>query len=51
MAQIEVVEVESSSQLRKFIKYPNVHYSGEPNYVTPLISERKEFFDREKNPF
>ena len=51
MAQIEVVEVESSSQLRKFIKYPNVLYSGEPNYVTPLISERKEFFDREKNPF
>ena len=51
MAQIEVVEVESSSQLRKFIKYPNVLYRGEPNYVTPLISERKEFFDRNKNPF
>ncbi len=51
MAQIEVVEVESSSQLRKFIKYPNVLYRGEPNYVVPLISERKEFFDRDKNPF
>ena len=51
MAQIEVVEVESASQLRKFIKYPNTLYRGEPNYVAPLISERKEFFDREKNPF
>ncbi len=51
MARIEVVEVESSSQLRKFITYPNRLYRGDPNYVAPLISERKEFFDRQKNPF
>jgi len=51
MARIEVVEVESSSQLRKFISYPNKLYQGDPNYVAPLISERKEFFDRRRNPF
>ena len=51
MARIEVVEVESSSQLRKFITYPNKLYRGDPNYVAPLISERKEFFDRRRNPF
>jgi len=51
MPNIEVVEVESSAQLKKFISYPNELYRSEPNYVTPLLSERKEFFDREKNPF
>ncbi len=51
MARIEVVEVESSSHLKKFITYPNKLYQGDSNYVTPLLSERKEFFDRQKNPF
>ncbi|MCK4573130.1 MAG: N-acetyltransferase [candidate division Zixibacteria bacterium] len=51
MPNIEVAEVESSAQLKKFISYPNDLYRSEPNYVTPLLSERKEFFDREKNPF
>jgi GNAT superfamily N-acetyltransferase len=51
MARIEVVEVESSSQLRKFINYPNILYRDDPNYVAPLIAERKEFFDRARNPF
>ncbi len=51
MANIEVVEVESPAQLKKFINYPNQLYKGDPNYVTPLYVERKEFFDREKNPF
>ncbi len=51
MVKVEVVEVESSSQLRKFIKYPNILYRGDPNYVTPLTAEREEFFDRKRNPF
>lgn len=51
MPQIEVVEVESSAQLKAFIKYPNRLYREDPNYVTPLITERLDFFDREKNPF
>ena len=48
---IDVVEIESSSQLKKFIKYPHKLYKDDPNYVTPLITERLEFFDKKKNPF
>ncbi len=51
MSAIEVVEVESASQLRKFIAYPNTLYKDDPNYVAPLTSERLEFFDFKKNPF
>ena len=51
MAAIDVVEIESSSQLKRFIKYPSKLYKDDPYYVTPLISERLEFFDKNKNPF
>jgi len=51
MPSIQVVEVESGSQLREFITYPNRLYENDPGYVTPLLSERLEFFDFEKNPF
>lgn len=51
MSAIEVVEVESASQLRRFIAYPNALYKDDPNYVAPLTSERLEFFDFKKNPF
>jgi GNAT superfamily N-acetyltransferase len=51
MSEIRVVEVESSAQLRQFIEYPNRLYAGDPNYVTPLYVERKEFFDKKNNPF
>ncbi len=51
MAKIDVVEVESSAQLKAFISYPNKLYRDDPNYVTPLLAERKEFFDKQVNPF
>jgi hypothetical protein len=51
MASVEVVEVESASQLKQFVKYPNQLYKDDSNYVAPLISERLEFFDKQKNPF
>lgn len=51
MPEIRVVEVESSSQLREFIDYPNRLYKDDPNYVQPLTAERREFFDFQKNPF
>jgi len=51
MATVEVVEVKSAVGLKKFIKYPNQLYRDDPNYVTPLLSERLEFFNRDKNPF
>lgn len=51
MADVEVVEVESSGQLDQFIRYPFTLYKDVPQYVFPLIVERKEFFDQKKNPF
>jgi len=51
MSEVRVVEVESAAQLRQFIAYPNRLYAGDPNYVTPLYVERKEFFDKKGNPF
>ncbi len=51
MANVEIVPVESTAQLNQFIKYPNKLYADDPNYVAPLISERKEFFDFKSNPF
>ncbi len=51
MSQVEIVQVESSAALGRFIDYPNKLYKGDPCYVTPLRSERKAFFDTDKNPF
>jgi GNAT superfamily N-acetyltransferase len=51
MGAIEIVEVESTSQLKQFITLPNRLYGHDPNYVAPLLSERLEFFDKKKNPF
>ncbi len=51
MAEVVVSEVKTNSELNKFIEYPNKLYKDDPNYVAPLISERKEFFDQKKNPF
>ncbi|MCK4461594.1 MAG: GNAT family N-acetyltransferase [candidate division Zixibacteria bacterium] len=51
MTAISIVEVESAARLNDFIDLPNRLYGNDPNYVTPLKSERLEFFDRDKNPF
>lgn len=51
MGEVEVIEVESRAQLMQFIKYPYKLYAGDKNFVPPLQAERKEFFDKEANPF
>jgi len=48
---LNVIEVESSKLLHVFINLPFKLYKDVPNWVAPLISERKEFFDKKKNPF
>ncbi|MBN2227571.1 MAG: N-acetyltransferase [candidate division Zixibacteria bacterium] len=48
---IDIIEVASPKQLDAFITLPNKIYADEKNYVWPLISERKEFFDKKRNPF
>ncbi len=49
--EIEIVEVTSKSDLKRFIKFPWKVYADDSNWVPPLITERLAFFDRKKNPF
>ena len=51
MAEVKVTEVESPGQLNEFIRFPYRLFAGDKNFVPPLIAERKEFFDKEQNPF
>lgn len=48
---IELLEVVNSSDLKKFIMFPFSLYKNDANWIPPLISERKAFFDRQNNPF
>jgi len=48
---LSVLEVKNDSDLLTFIKLPFAIYKDDPNWVPPLISERKVFFDKKKNPF
>ncbi len=49
--EIEIDEVSSRSDLNHFIKFPWKVYAGNPNWVPPLLVDRKEFFDKTRNPF
>jgi GNAT superfamily N-acetyltransferase len=48
---LEVRPVTSKRDLTTFIKLPWRLYRNEPNWVPPLISERRQFLDRRKNPW
>jgi GNAT superfamily N-acetyltransferase len=48
---VEVRPVASKRDLRRFIKLPWRLYRNEPNWVPPLVSERKRFLDPRRNPF
>src|SRR3954451_11516734 len=48
---VEIQVVQSRSDLSRFVKLPFRLYKGEPNWVPPLIYERKRHLDRKKNPF
>lgn len=48
---IEIRAINSSGEMMDFIKFPWKIYANDPNWVPPLIMDRKKFLDREKNPF
>jgi GNAT superfamily N-acetyltransferase len=48
---LNIISVKKISDLKEFIKFPWQVYRDDPHWVPPLITERKEFLDREKNPF
>jgi GNAT superfamily N-acetyltransferase len=48
---LEVRPVAGKRELNTFIKLPWRLYRNEPNWVPPLLFERKQFLDRQRNPF
>jgi GNAT superfamily N-acetyltransferase len=48
---VEIHEVRSNRDLKRFIKLPFRLYKDAPNWVPPLNYERKRHLDRKKNPF
>jgi GNAT superfamily N-acetyltransferase len=46
-----VAPVSGRRDLDAFLKLPYRIYADDPLYVYPLLSQLKEFFDRDKNPF
>jgi len=48
---IEISEVKSKKDLKKFLEFPALLYKGDPNYVQELYSVQKIMFDRKKYPF
>src|SRR5689334_15022961 len=48
---VEVRPVATKRDLMRFIRLPWRLYRNERNWVPPLVSERRKFLDRGKNPF
>jgi hypothetical protein len=49
--QLRLEPVSDKQGLMEFIEFPFKLYRGDPNWVPPLIEERRDFFDPKKNPF
>ena len=48
---IVVETVRTRADLDTFIRYQLALYAGDPHFVPPIVAERRDFFDRDKNPF
>ena len=46
-----IVPISNKNFLKAFIRFPNRLYQSDPNWVPPLESERRDFFNPKKNPF
>ncbi len=51
MSDITIKTVENKNDLMRFIKFQWKIYNGDPNWVPPLIIDRKKILSKEKNPF
>jgi GNAT superfamily N-acetyltransferase len=48
---LEIRPVQGRRELNAFIKLPWRLYRNEPNWVPPLLFDRRRFLDRSRNPF
>ncbi len=51
MSMIDIKKVSSKKELMQFIKMPWQIYKDDPNWVPPLIMDRKKLLDKNHNPF
>lgn len=51
LSAINIVKVDSKKDLMRFIKFQWKIYKNDPYWVPPLLFEKKNQFNREKNPF
>jgi hypothetical protein len=50
-SSFRIQEVTTRRDLLAFVKFPWRVYKGDPNWVPPLITERLDYLNPEKNPF
>jgi GNAT superfamily N-acetyltransferase len=51
MSGVSIRPVKSKRDLKRFVKVPFRLHADSPQWVAPLIFERMEFLNREKNPY
>ncbi|MGA7836777.1 MAG: hypothetical protein WB996_02345 [Ignavibacteriaceae bacterium] len=51
MSEIKIRTVSSKKDLMTFIKFPWKIYKDDPNWVPPLLMDKKKILNKEKNPF
>lgn len=51
MGGVTIRPVRTRRELKRFVKVPFRLHRDHPNWVAPLIFERMEFLDRDKNPY
>jgi hypothetical protein len=51
MASVTIRPVRTRAELKRFVKVPFRLHRDQPQWVPPLIFERMEFLNREKNPY
>lgn len=48
---MDIIEVKSGRDKKRFIDFPHDLYAGDPNYVPEIYIGQKELLDEKKNPF
>ncbi|MGH2973316.1 MAG: hypothetical protein ACRDLL_00395 [Solirubrobacterales bacterium] len=51
MASVTIRPARTRRELKRFVKVPFRLHRDQPQWVAPLLFERMEFLDREKNPY
>jgi len=50
-SRVQIERVTTARQRDEFLALPEKIYAGDPNWVPPLLMERRDFLDPAKNPF